>query len=67
MTPAAAGVICSSCHTSVAPGKFCSHCGETMQKATPPNEGHAAFCTECGTALVPDAKFCGQCGSKRSA
>lgn len=25
-----------------------------------------AFCSECGTALPPDSKFCGNCGGRLS-
>jgi len=64
LTPAAAGVICGECNTSVAPGKFCNHCGGELsdKKGAAPN---ATFCTGCGSPLTPDARFCGQCGHKR--
>ena len=66
LAPAAAGVICGACNASVAPGKFCSQCGETMvKKEDPKPEGTGGFCTECGAALGADAKFCGQCGTKK--
>ena len=57
----AVGVVCPSCHASVAPGKFCASCGKELVAATPA----AAFCAGCGSPLTPEAKFCGQCGQKR--
>jgi membrane protease subunit (stomatin/prohibitin family) len=56
--PAAAAVVCVSCHTQNPPGsKFCSNCGTAISKPK------AAHCTQCGTAVVPGARFCGGCGA----
>jgi membrane protease subunit (stomatin/prohibitin family) len=62
LAPATAGVTCGACNASVAPGKFCSACGEELKKAEP----SGAFCSGCGTALAPDAHFCGGCGTKQT-
>ena len=66
LVPAAAGVVCGACGQGVAPGKFCSHCGEelTEKKAASPE---AAFCTACGAPLAADARCCGGCGKARGA
>lgn len=63
LAPAAAGVTCGSCSASVAPGKFCSACGSEMKPAA--KDSGTSFCTGCGEALAPGAKFCGGCGSKQ--
>jgi membrane protease subunit (stomatin/prohibitin family) len=55
------GVVCGSCGSSVAPGKFCSACGKDLK----PAGGAAAYCAGCGGALSADAKFCPQCGRSR--
>lgn len=65
LAPAAAGVICSACMTSVSAGRFCSACGGDL---TAPKEQAAssdAYCTGCGSPLAADAHFCGGCGRKR--
>ena len=61
LAPAAAGVTCGSCNSTVAAGKFCSACGQALKKAV----ASGAFCTSCGETLAPDAKFCGSCGTKQ--
>ncbi len=61
LAPAAAGVICGSCSSSVPAGKFCSACGEALQKVTPDSR----HCTSCGEALAADARFCGSCGTRQ--
>ena len=66
LAPAAAGVICGSCMSSVPPGRFCNHCG-TELKAKEPAKEPEAFCTSCGAPVGADARFCGQCGTKREA
>ena len=66
LAPATPCVVCGSCGASVAPGKFCSHCGKAIpQKKDEPEAAPGAFCTGCGTALAADARFCGQCGQSR--
>jgi len=65
LAPAAPGVVCGTCNSSVPPGKFCSHCGTEMKAATANVESPPAFCTKCGSSMGPDAVFCGQCGDKR--
>jgi len=65
LAPAAAGIQCPSCGSSVAPGKFCSACGRELTPPPAPAGQSASFCTSCGTALAPDARFCGQCGTKQ--
>ncbi len=65
LAPAAAGIVCGGCGSSVAPGRFCSHCGGGLKKEETTAEGAAAFCTSCGSPVAPDAVFCGQCGNKR--
>ena len=64
LAPAAAGVLCNDCGASVAPGKFCSACGESMEQQA---AATGSFCTGCGSPMGPDAQFCGQCGVKREA
>jgi len=61
LAPAAAGVVCTACNASVPPGKFCSACGAEMKDRA----AAGGFCSGCGAPLTPDAKFCGQCGTKR--
>jgi len=46
---------CPSCKAPVGDERFCAQCG------TPLARGH---CTQCGAALPPGAKFCGECGTK---
>jgi membrane protease subunit (stomatin/prohibitin family) len=65
LAPAAAGVICGGCQTSVAPGKFCSSCGTALTAPKEQAAASEAFCTGCGSPLGADAKFCGGCGLKR--
>jgi membrane protease subunit (stomatin/prohibitin family) len=65
LAPAAAGIICGGCQTSVAPGKFCSSCGVTLAAPKQTAATSEAFCTGCGSPLGADAKFCGGCGRKR--
>ena len=55
------GVVCPACKVSVAPGKFCSACGKPLAVAP----AASTFCSSCGGPLAADAKFCGQCGTKR--
>jgi len=62
LAPAAAGVVCGACGASVTPGKFCGACGENLEQQA---AASGSFCTDCGNPLGPDAKFCGQCGTKR--
>jgi membrane protease subunit (stomatin/prohibitin family) len=62
LAPAAAGVVCTKCQKSVPPGKFCASCGAELGGQAAKAGG---FCTGCGGALTPDAKFCGQCGRAR--
>ncbi len=40
-------------------GKFCSECGKPKPAAP-----RKRFCTNCGTELGADAKFCPECGTK---
>jgi membrane protease subunit (stomatin/prohibitin family) len=65
LAPAAAGMICPKCNASVAPGRFCSACGEELKAKEEPAKTGAAFCSGCGSPLAPDARFCGQCGHAR--
>lgn len=66
LAPVAAGIICPKCSLSVAPGKFCSHCGAELQQKGEAAKASSAFCSGCGAPLAPDAQFCGQCGRKRT-
>jgi RNA polymerase subunit RPABC4/transcription elongation factor Spt4 len=61
LAPAAAGVICGHCHSSVPAGKFCSACGHALQPVTP----ESRHCTSCGEVLAADARFCGSCGTRQ--
>ena len=63
LAPATPGVTCPSCGASVAPGRFCSGCGEELARAEQP----AGFCGGCGSPMAPDARFCPQCGKGRKA
>ncbi len=62
--PAAAGaaamIVCTSCNAHVAPGKFCAECGATL--AAPP--AGPKHCAGCSIELLPNAKFCPECGTK---
>ncbi|MCC6746639.1 MAG: SPFH domain-containing protein [Deltaproteobacteria bacterium] len=53
---AGSGVACAACGATVAPGRFCSECGQTL--AAPKK-----FCTNCGGELASAAKFCAGCGT----
>ncbi len=57
---AAARVWCGKCGAQVAAGKFCAACGGMLGAAP------AGGCAGCSAALAADARFCGQCGRKRS-
>ena len=61
LAPAAAGVVCSACGKSVAPGRFCSACGAELAQSAQAG----AFCAACGAPMGPDARFCAQCGTNR--
>ena len=63
LAPAASGVICPGCMTSVPPGRFCNQCGKEL-KQEEPAKAVGTFCTSCGSPIGPDARFCGQCGNK---
>lgn len=63
LAPVAAGVVCQSCHATVAPGKFCAACGKGMESPTSASTG---FCAGCGAAMAPDARFCAACGKARA-
>ncbi|MBK7403509.1 MAG: SPFH domain-containing protein [Phycisphaerales bacterium] len=65
LAPATAGVVCAGCHATVPPGKFCSSCGQELAASQPQKVG-GTFCSQCGSPVNPDAKFCGQCGAKRA-
>jgi membrane protease subunit (stomatin/prohibitin family) len=65
LAPAAAGIVCGSCMTSVAAGKFCSHCGQELKKKEAEPDTSGAFCTGCGSPVSVDARFCGHCGAER--
>ncbi len=49
---------CPNCGKSLASvtAKFCPDCGAAIKQ-----EKH---CTQCGAKMAPDAKFCGECGTK---
>lgn len=63
LAPATPGTACPSCSAIVAPGKFCSACGESLKREVP----SGAFCTACGEAMAPDGRFCGSCGEPQKA
>ena len=65
LAPAAAGVICGACMTSVSAGRFCSACGGEMSVPKPSAEASSAYCTGCGNPLAADARFCAGCGHQR--
>lgn len=65
LAPAAPGVICGSCNATVNPGAFCGSCGKELKAPKAEAAANAAFCTDCGSPVAPDAQFCGQCGNKR--
>lgn len=48
---------CPSCGKESG-GKFCRHCGATLE---------ARSCGRCGQALAPNARFCASCGSPTAA
>ncbi len=64
LAPVVGGVVCPSCSRSTAPGKFCGHCGHGLSAPDEPVT-NSSFCTACGTAVGPEAAFCGQCGHRR--
>ena len=58
LAPATPGTACPSCSAVVAPGRFCSVCGESLRREM----SSGSFCTACGEAIAPDGRFCGSCG-----
>ena len=66
LAPAAAGIVCPSCHASVATGKFCGQCGAELGQQAPEPAAAGGFCVGCGTPLAVDARFCGHCGQARA-
>ena len=63
LAPATPGTACPNCSAIVAPGKFCSACGESLRREIP----SGTFCTACGEAVAPDGSFCGSCGEAQKA
>lgn len=47
--------VCPSCGKPAGDGKFCHHCGASLEKRT---------CPQCGAEVPQGLKFCGQCGTK---
>lgn len=47
--------VCPSCGKPAGSGKFCSHCGASMEMS---------FCPNCGQKQPPGANFCNKCGQK---
>jgi hypothetical protein len=47
-------VTCNRCGILTRPGKFCTDCGEPIERT----------CIKCGTANTLTCKFCSECGSK---
>lgn len=47
-------MLCPTCKTESAEGRFCSNCGATMQDKP---------CARCGTAISTGSRFCHNCGS----
>ncbi len=43
-------------------GKFCTGCGQALERLPAAPEGPAKFCTECGVKIPADSKFCTACG-----
>lgn len=66
MAVAAPGVVCGSCHETVAPGKFCNHCGKELRTESGGATLLESTCRKCSAPLTPDASFCGQCGTRRN-
>ncbi len=62
LTPATAGIICGACNTSVSPGRFCSHCGQTLREVVSKPERN---CHRCNDPLSVDAQFCTSCGAQQ--
>lgn len=59
--PAAAGLKCSNCGTTLNPGmKFCQECGTPAPAAAPAKR----YCPNCGTEMKPEVRFCPECGTK---
>ncbi len=65
LAPAVAGVVCGKCESQVPPGAFCNRCGTELKAEEKKAATEAGFCTSCGAPLGTDARFCGQCGTKR--
>jgi len=43
-------------------GKFCTSCGQALERPPAAPEGPAKFCTECGSKIPADSSFCTACG-----
>ena len=56
--PASAGgsVTCPACEATVAGGKFCAECGNTLSP-------QPKFCAVCSSQNGPGSKFCANCGT----
>jgi hypothetical protein len=43
-------------------GKFCTGCGQALERPPAAPDGPARFCTECGAKTPADSNFCTACG-----
>lgn len=50
--------VCNYSNSST--NRFCSQCGASLSQESP-----VETCLGCGAVLLPDSKFCGQCGHRR--
>jgi len=60
-TRSASSAVCPFCGAVLkrADAKFCTSCGRKLD--TPA----AAYCSECGAEMMPDEKFCPECGHQK--
>jgi hypothetical protein len=54
---------CNSCSfENPDDGKFCTSCGQALERPPAAPDGPAKFCTECGAKIPADSNFCTACG-----
>lgn len=59
------GIKCTKCDSiNNENAKFCSSCGNKIEKEVVRQPQHPTFCCNCGTKIVENQNFCMECGHK---